>query len=500
MNLFISPQKGHLPSHVLRRWRNTCLLFAALAASLIGPPQVLQADMPDVYAGGAPSIEDRPLSSRQYATAQTGHVTLPTYPLERYQTDAFDPVYRWPYKKFDVERFRIEAPKPTPRTYRLLVLENAYLRVLLLPELGGRIWQVIHKPSGAPMFYQNNVVKPTHWGQPNQLGWLALGGLEWGLPVIEHGYDWGVPWAYTLDEGDGAHVAVTFTTPDDGRLLRAEITVALTMDAAVFTVEPKLTNVSNQPLAFSFWMDALLAPGSGQRPSEQLRFVLPTYRVTLHSTNDAALPSPRQSFPWPRFAGRDWSRLGNWRQYLGFFENPAAHGPFTAVYDPAYDVGAVRIFPPDVARGSKVFGLGWGDALAPDNYTDDNSMYVELHGGLAPTFFDRISLDAGQTITWRETWYPAKGIGGLVYASEAAALNAQATVDGLHIGVYPTQPLSGVLVMMVDDTEQLRLPVQADPATPFNTWLHSRILPSGRLTVRLEDRGGQVLLAYQTLQ
>jgi hypothetical protein len=458
----------------------------------------LQAATPDVYAGGAPSVEDKPSSLLQRATISTDHVTLSTYPFERYQTDAFDLVYRWPYKRFDVERFRMEAPKPVPRTYRLLVLENAYLRVLLLPELGGRIWQVIHKPTGAPMFYQNDVVKPTHWGQPTQLGWLALGGLEWGLPVNEHGYDWGVPWAYTLDDGDGARAAVTFTTPDDGRLLRAEITVALAIDTAVFTIEPKLTNVGNRPLDFSFWIDALLAPGSGRQPSEQLRFVLPTHRVTLHSTNDALLPAPQQSFPWPRFAGRDWSRLGNWRQYLGFFENPAAHGPFVGVYDPAYDAGVVRIFPAEIARGSKVFGLGWGDALTPDTYADDDSMYVELHGGLAPTFFEQRNLAAGETITWRETWYPASGIRDLVYANEAAALNVQAAADGLRIGVYPTRPLSAVLVVMIEGDELVRLPLQADPATPFNAVLRGRMLPPGQLIVRLEDVSGQVLLTYQT--
>lgn len=68
-------------------------------------------------------------------------VTLPTYPYERYQTDAFDPVLNWPFKQFDRERFLEEKPTPENRTYRALVLENSYLRLTILPELGGRLWQ-----------------------------------------------------------------------------------------------------------------------------------------------------------------------------------------------------------------------------------------------------------------------------------------------------------------------------------------------------------------------
>lgn len=49
-------------------------------------------------------------------------VTLPTYPIEQYQSNAFDPVYHWRYQRFDYDRFRDEAPQPTARTYHALVM------------------------------------------------------------------------------------------------------------------------------------------------------------------------------------------------------------------------------------------------------------------------------------------------------------------------------------------------------------------------------------------
>ena len=427
-------------------------------------------------------------------------VVLPTYPLARYQTDVIDPLYNWPYKRFDVERFRQEAPKPTPRTYRLLVLENAYLKVTILPELGGRIWQVLHKPTGQPMFYQNSVVKPTHWGIENQKGWLALGGLEWGLPVIEHGYDWGAQWGYLPLPYSEDLAAVTVFTPRDGRFLSASITISLRAGAASFEIEPTLSNLTDEKLAFSFWHDAMLAPGTGKRPSAALRFVLPTDRVTLHSTNDSALPQPGDPFAWPIYAQRDLSRLGNFQQYLGFFEAPAAHGPFLGVYDPTYDAGAVRVFPAETMRGSKVFSLGWQDRLTSDNFTDDDSSYVELHGGLAPTFNDQYQLPPNGEISWREVWYPVAGIGALSAANEIVALAVQPQTDELAIALYATRPLDGQLVYLVDGVAAASLPFQAQPDAPYRGRLSIAGKMTGAVTVEVQDSAGRPLLSYPLSQ
>jgi hypothetical protein len=426
-------------------------------------------------------------------------VTLPTYPLTRYQTDVVDPQYNWPYKRFDMERFRQEAPKPTPRTYRLLVLENSYLKVTILPELGGRIWQVLHKPTGQPMFYQNSVVKPTHWGMEKQKGWLALGGLEWSLPVIEHGYDWGTPWGYLPLAYSEDLAAVTVFTPRDGRFLNASITISLRAGAASFEIEPTLSNLTDEKLAFSFWHDAMLAPGSGKHPSADLRFVLPADRMTLHSTNDPALPQSGDPFAWPIYARRDLSRLGNFQQYLGFFEAPAAHGPFVGVYDPTYDAGAVRIFPAETMRGSKVFSLGWQDRLTSDNFTDDDSSYVELHGGLAPTFSDQYQLPPNGQISWREVWYPVAGIGDLHAANELVALAVEVQAKQLSIRLYATRPLDGQLVYLVDGVAQASLPFQAQPDAPYRGLL-SVASTAGTTTLEVQDNAGRPLLTYPLSQ
>jgi hypothetical protein len=424
------------------------------------------------------------------------------YPVEAYQSAAFDPVYRWPYFRFDRERFQMEAPPVEIRHYKLLVLENEYLWVSILPELGGRIWQIRHKPTGDTMFYQNSVVKPSPWGPPNQLGWLAVGGLEWALPVNEHGYDWGTPWQVTTFQNEDGTVGAAIATPNDGRLLAAEIVVTLHPQRASLTVAPTIRNLADHALDFHFWQTAMLAPGPGNHLSADLRFVSPTRLMSIHSTGDTMLPGPGRLFTWPTYFGRDLSRLGNWDRYVGFFEYPTAHGPFVGVYDPTQDAGAVRIFPAQIAQGSKVFGLGWRHAIGSEDFTDDGSAYVELHGGLSPTFDEPYTLAGGASVHWQESWYPVHGIGNMVYANQSGALNLARTAQGLRIALYPTQALTGSLLVLAqgqagEDQVIAEFPLRASPASPFVRELEG-FAPDASVTLQWVDGTGKILLEYSS--
>lgn len=459
----------------------------------------MKATVVQAAQAGAP---DTPARRAGTATYREGTVTLPTYPYAEYQTDAYDVRYHWPYKRFDRERFLADAPTPTPHTYRLVTLENDDLRLTILPELGGRIWQVIHKPSGNAMFYQNPVVKPSPWGPPQQLGWLGLGGLEWNVPVIEHGYDWGTPWevqAWVNEKGDAL---ATIATPDDGRLLATVITVTLPAAGAYFEIEPSVRNLDDRALAFDYWHTAMLAPGTGNKPSAEMHFVLPAAEMTVHSTADPTLPQAEGLVSWPVTAERDLSRLGNWDQYLGLFEAPAAQGPLAGVYDEKYDAGAVRIFPPEVTRGSKLFALGWQDALPSDYFTDDGSAYVELHAGLAPSFFENYRLSGHDSVSWRERWYPVYGIDGLATAGPEAALAVQRSTDGVQVGVYAVEPLTGRVVLEAEGREVAAQPFAAAPDAPYTGTLKApgmlKMTEPGlaSLTVIVEDGAGREVLRY----
>jgi hypothetical protein len=142
-----------------------------------------------------------------------------------------------------------------------------------------------------------------------------------------------------------------------------------------------------------------------------------------------------------------------------------------------------------------LFGLGWQDALGSDNYTDDDSAYVEIHGGLAPTFDDPYRLEGYESIGWSEDWYPVNGIGGLTYADSAGALHVERE-NGLSIGLYVVRPFTGKLIVSSGTDQFVQRSLHIDPATPFSARFLNATAAGNPLTVQLLDEQGDVVLSY----
>lgn len=432
----------------------------------------------------------------------TQSLTIATYPYRAFQHNVTDPVYNWTWPMLDQAAYLASQPQPTPQAYRQLIMQNEYLRVSVLPELGGRLYELIHKPSGHDLLYKNAVLKPSPWGPPPQdgleAGWLAAGGVEWGLPVADHGYAWGTAWGYDSLHFSDVEATLTVFQQPKGRL-QVSTDISLLADEAALTLRTRLTNPTDQPVDFKYWLNAMLAPGGHNRPSAALHFILPADEVTIHSTGDPDLPAAGQPMSWPVYQGRDLSRLGNWRQYLGFFARPAVQAGFMGVYDTDADEGLVRIFPPDVMPGAKLFGLGGSDPIAPATYTDDGSAYVEMHGGLAPTFDDTVRLGASDSLYWEETWYPVAGIGDVVFADATAALNLQTTGAGMQVNVYPVHQVRGELALTVAGTAVSTQPVDLQPAQPLKLTipLPPDLPDRGVVSVQILDDGDQPIFQFQ---
>ena len=433
------------------------------------------------------------------STVRQGTVVLRAYPYEAYLEEAYDAYYNWHYRRLNWGAYNGALRIPADRGFTALILENEYLRVTVLPELGGRVFECIFKPTGHNAFYRNPVLKPTHWGPSEQGWWLGLGGLEWCLPVAEHGYESGAPWSFeTIQAADGVTVTVRDSTAADR--LRARVDIALPAGWAYFSVSPHIENPTPAPVAYKFWLNAMLAPGGTNAPSNQLQFALPVSQMTLHSRDDRwpGLPGPGGAFDWPAPGGRDLSLLGNWPYYLGAFERPAA-GDFMGVYDRRAGEGLVRVFPSDVAHGAKVFSGGYGaNALPPNLWTDDLSYYVELHGGIMPTFDHVATLPAGGRLSWTEHWYPMATIGGLSCATREAALNLSLTSQGATLGVATTSERRGSVValrrrgdgaLLFQDTIPLISPAQPYVSAPVAVGSLQR----DELTLSYNDFSGALL-------
>jgi hypothetical protein len=464
--------------------------------------------LPHVSAAGTPP--PRPMPRPTQPSGGVGYrvteITLPTYPYAAYLHDTTDPsLGDYPVTVFDQTAYEASNPEPVPTKHRLIVLENRYLRLGILPDLGGRIYEATFKPTGHNEFYSNPVVKPTQWGPPNPPSpaganwWLGTGGLGWDFPVEEHGYEFGKPWGFdhvTLPNGG---VMLTLFTRHGPQLPYAVVDVILPPDAAYFIVQPRITNPWGAPFKFKWWDNAMLAPGAANSAGKDLQFIFPGSEVTVHSTGDPTLPAAGQPMAWPIHNGRDFSQLKNWTEYLGVFQRPAAAGNFVGVYDTVADEGMLRVYPSDVARGAKIFAPGWSDPLDPALWTDDGSHYVELHGGLMPTYNDWHELEPGGEITWSEIWYPVAGIGAVTQANEDAALAMHSDGKTLRIGIFPTAALQGQVTITVQGMDPVVRAVDIDPARPYTAEipLAAGVPAQAEVAVTLADNAGETLLSSQ---
>ncbi len=417
-------------------------------------------------------------------------ITLPTYPIWDYLVEQVDPVYNIPVYYFNRVEFEADAPKPTPIDYQGVVLENPYLRLIFLPELGGRLYSAVVKSTGQEIFYHNPVVKPSRYGvlEPYDANWwLATGGMEWAYPTQEHGYRFGVPWEYRVSQSaTEATITLSDAAPDR---VSVEVSVTLPIDSAAFTVRPRLVNAGTETVPVQFWVNAALALAPDSM-SPDTQFVVPADEVVVHSRGEAdwEVPEARQMAPWPEVGPLDLSHYQQWANYLGFFV-PYLKAPFMGAYNPDTDLGVARLIEPGAVAGNKLFAFG---PNFPDrSYTDDNSQYFEIWGGANPGFWpeDDVAVPVDDTLTWQESWWPLAGLGGLTWANQHAAIH----LGQRQLSLLVARPQQGRLMILAGDKTVLDEPFTADPASPLRWNLPATASP---VRVKILDKTDRLLLDY----
>jgi hypothetical protein len=416
-------------------------------------------------------------------------VSLRTYPFRDFLNERVDPLYNIPvfhFKRSDYDRAGPHTPVLTD--FKGIVLENDYLRLTFLPELGGRLYSAVTKATGQEIFYHNPVVKPSIYGvlkPPEENWWLATGGMDWAYPTQEHGYRFGIPWSYQVEQtAESATLILSDTGPDRVGL---DVRVSLPANKALFSVAPRLVNNSSQSAPVQLWVNAALTLGA-KTMSPNTRFVMPADRIIIHSRGGSGwtLPEAKQSAPWPRIGQIDLRDYKQWADYLGFFV-PNQAAPFLGAYNPETNLGVVRLASGPPGSG-KLFAFGQN--FSDRSYTDDNSQYFEIWGGANAGFWaeNDIAVAAGESLSWQEQWWPLAQLGGLTWATEHAAVH----LTGDNLSVLVSTPTQGRLQIRAGNQILLDEAFTAEPTTPLS-WP----LPATATTVEILNQAGQSLLSYQ---
>ncbi len=118
-----------------------------------------------------------PLSAQE-ATISQSLQKMKTYPFSDPDPVANPSESIYPYFHFD--GFSARA---ADKEWTVVTLENEYIRLTILPEIGGKVWGAIDKKSGKQFIYSNDAVK---FRSIAMRGPWTSGGIEFNFGIIGH--------------------------------------------------------------------------------------------------------------------------------------------------------------------------------------------------------------------------------------------------------------------------------------------------------------------------
>ena len=99
----------------------------------------------------------------------------------------------YPYPLYDVL-----THTKVDKTYKIVYIENEYIKIGILPEIGGRLFEGIDKTNGYNFIYRQHVIKPALIGL---IGAWISGGIEWNIPH-HHRASTFLPVQYNIEENE----------------------------------------------------------------------------------------------------------------------------------------------------------------------------------------------------------------------------------------------------------------------------------------------------------
>lgn len=413
------------------------------------------------------TLPPRPIDQAERAVAHwRAGLTLPTYlpevpsPLPAYldrrvYQGSSGRIYPLPFHE------RIAA-EPTAHTWDAIHLENEWLRVVVLPELGGRIHSVIDRSSGIDLFYGNPVIKPALVGLAGP--WLA-GGIELNWPQ-HHRPATFLPTDAQIETHDDGSVTVWCSDHDPFERMKGMHGVHLAPGTAALELRVRLYNRTPLTQTFLWWANV----AARVHADYQAFFPEDTAMVADHAKR-AVVAFPEADRPYYDVdypARREYAfssasgdqvtgdRLDWWQNIIvptSYMVTHTEHD-FFGGYDHRAGVGFVHVADRQISVGKKLwtwgnsaFGRAWEANLA-----DDASSYVELMAGVyTDNQPDFAFLAPGETKVFSQRWFPIRDIGPVQEATEEAALAVRRTEAALHLGVVTTRSHTHLEVLVLPD-------------------------------------------------
>jgi hypothetical protein len=310
-------------------------------------------------------------------------------------------VYPYPYKE-------ILLDEQTEKTYRACWLENEFIKVLVLPEIGGRLHGAVDKTNNYNFFYWHPTIKPALVGMTG--AWIS-GGIEWNFP---HGHR---PTGFSrvqhriVENGDGSK---TVWVGEPELVQRTRWIVGLTVHPGKSVIEARFRLMNPTTLRHSFQMWATTAMNT----NDDFQAIFPTRLMTGHGKTEF--------FHWPVHEGGDiswWKNVPNAASYFAL-----EPGAFFGAWDHGRRAGTVITGNPHLMVGKKFWTWGtspsgriWDTILS-----DGEGPYLEPQAGVySDNQPDYHWIEPGEVKAFTLYFFPVRDIGPFKVANVDGALNLE---------------------------------------------------------------------------
>ncbi len=424
-------------------------------------------------------------------------IVIPTYPVQdadpnpiflekRVYQGSSGKVYPNPF----TDRVSLEKQD---RAYKAVFLENEFVQLMILPEIGGRIHAGLDKTNRYDFFYRQNVIKPALVGL---LGPWISGGVEFNWPQ-HHRPSTYMPVHMAVEEHSDGSRTVWLSEHDPMQRMKGMVGICLHPGSSIVEAKVRLYNRTPIAQTFLWWANVAV------RVNEQYEAFFPpdVSFVADHAKRAVS------SFPVARnlYYGVDYRPGTNIAWYKNIpvptsYMVTESKYDFFGGYDHGREAGVVHTSNHYIAPGKKLWT--WGNAefgYAWDrNLTDSDGPYVELMAGAYTDNQPDFSwLEPYETKTFGQYWYPIQKIGPAKNANTKVAVNLEFKDGNAKIGVCVTETRL-VRVVLLQETETIfDEQAQLAPGEPLIKTLCASAGGPERYLLLVRDEEGKELIRYQ---
>lgn len=376
------------------------------------------------------------------ATVKEEIKTLKTYP---FSSPNPIPVLSKNSKIYPYHTFDGYSKDAIQKEWKVVTLENEYIKVFVLPEIGGKVWGAIDKVNGEEFIYRNEVIK---FRNISMRGPWTSGGIEFNFGIIGHHPSTATPVDYTMNTNDDGSVSCTVGNIDLPSHTQWRVTIRLPKDKSYFETNVNWYNPSPLHQSYYNWMTAAAFA------QEDLVFHTPGDQYLEHSGEAKAWPIDNKNrdisaYSENNFAGsKSYHVVGEYNDFFGgYFENDNYGFGHWSEYE---EIPGQKLWIWALSRSGGI----WEDLL-----TDTDGQYIEFQAGreflqyspgehnnpMTQAVFAPLSQD-----TWREIWFPVRDIDGLTDVSEKGVMHLSSTAGKLTLGLNVFEKSSGTLLIKSD--------------------------------------------------